>query len=240
MKIIILNCGSSSIKYQLLAMPDGAVILDHNNQIVMCNKAAKRLGGLKRKKDRGQRVDNILRDPKLTKLLHSGAFAREIAIPSPGRDEGWRNCRIVPYGANQKLLFLRDITERIRLNRMRRDFVANASHELRSPLTVISGYLDSLTEDPELAKNWGQPIRQMQEQARRMNTVVSELLELSRLESAGPASKDEAVDVGGLLAAAKKSFLGRDDAATIEVVSQSKAQLLAAGIPVRPPVGTSG
>ena len=211
------------------AMPDGAVILDHNNQIVMCNKAAKRLGGLKRKKDRGQRVDNILRNPKLTKLLHSGAFAREIEIPSPVRDEGWLNCRVVPYGANQKLLILRDITERIRLNRMRRDFVANASHELRSPLTVISGYLDSLTEDPELEKNWGQPIRQMQEQARRMNTVVSELLELSRLESAGPAGKDEAVDVGGLLAAAKKSFLGQDGIAAIDVESQSTAQLLAAG-----------
>jgi two-component system phosphate regulon sensor histidine kinase PhoR len=174
-------------------------------------------------------VDNILRDPKLTKLLHSGAFAREIEIPSPVRDEGWLNCRMVPYGANQKLLFLRDITERIRLNRMRRDFVANASHELRSPLTVICGYLDSLTEDPELEKNWGQPIRQMQEQARRMNTVVSELLELSRLESAGPAGKDEAVDVGGLLAAAKKSFLGQDGIAAIDVESQSTAQLLAAG-----------
>jgi two-component system phosphate regulon sensor histidine kinase PhoR len=211
------------------AMPDGAVILDHNNQIVMCNKAAKRLGGLKRKKDRGQRVDNILRDPKLTKLLRSNAFAQEIEIPSPVSDEGWLNCRIVPYGANQKLLILRDITERIRLNRMRRDFVANASHELRSPLTVICGYLDSLTEDPELEKNWGQPIRQMQEQARRMNAVVSELLELSRLESAGPASKEEAVDVGGLLAAAKKSFLGQDGIAAIDVESQSTAQLLAAG-----------
>ena len=171
------------------AMPDGAVILDQDNQIVMCNKAAKRLGGLKRKKDRGQRVDNLLRDPKLTALLRSDAYAQEIEIPSPVRDEAWLNCRVVPYGANQKLLFLRDVTERIRLNRMRRDFVANASHELRSPLTVISGYLDSLADDAKLEKDWGQPIRQMQLQARRMNTVVSELLELSRLESAGRASK---------------------------------------------------
>ena len=211
------------------AMPDGAVILDEHNQIVMCNKAAKHIGGLKRKKDRGQRVDNILRDPKLTAMLRSGAIAQEVEIPSPVRDDGWLNCRVVPYGANQKLLILRDVTERIRLTRMRRDFVANASHELRSPLTVISGYLDSLADDPELEKNWGQPIRQMQQQARRMNTVVSELLELSRLESAGPASKDEAVDVGALLAAAKKSYLGRDDTPAIDVVSQSKAQLLAAG-----------
>jgi two-component system phosphate regulon sensor histidine kinase PhoR len=211
------------------AMPDGAVILDEDNQIVMCNKAAKHLGGLKRKKDRGQRVDNILRDPKLAKLLHSEAFAKEIEIPSPVRDDAWLNCRVVPYGANQKLLFLRDITDHIRLTRMRRDFVANASHELRSPLTVITGYLDSLSEDAQLEKNWGQPIRQMQQQAQRMNTVVRELLELSRLESAGPAGKDETVDVGGLLAAAKKSFLGQDDVAAIEVVSQSPAQLLAAG-----------
>ena len=211
------------------AMPDGAVILDEDNQIVMCNKAAKHLGGLKRKKDRGQRVDNILRDPQLTELLHSGKFAHEIEIPSPVNDEGWLNCRVVPYGANQKLLFLRDITERIRLTRMRRDFVANASHELRSPLTVISGYLDSLSEDPELEKNWGQPVRRMQQQARRMSTVVNELLELSRLESAGRAGKDEAVDVAGLLATAKKSFQGQDGVAAIEIDSQSKAQLLASG-----------
>ena len=211
------------------AMPDGAVILDENNQIVMCNKAAKHLGGLKRKKDRGQRVDNILRDPQLTELLHSGKFAHEIEIPSPVRDDGWLNCRIVPYGANQKLLFLRDITERIRLTRMRRDFVANASHELRSPLTVISGYLDSLSEDPDLEESWGQPVRRMQQQARRMSTVVNELLELSRLESAGRAGKDEAVDVGGLLATAKKSFQGQDGVAAIEIDSQSKAQLLASG-----------
>ena len=211
------------------AMPDGAVILDENNQIVMCNKAAKHLGGLKRKKDRGQRVDNILRDPKLTELLHSGSYAREIEIPSPVRDEAWLNCRVVPYGANQKLLILRDVTERIRLTRMRRDFVANASHELRSPLTVISGYLDSLAEDQGLEKDWGQPIRQMQQQARRMSTVVNELLELSRLESAGRASKDETVDVGGLLAAAKKSFQGQAGIAAIEVDLQSKAQLLASG-----------
>lgn len=211
------------------AMPDGAVILDEENQIVMCNKAAKHLGGLKRKKDRGQRVDNILRDPKLTALLRSDAYAQEIEIPSPVKDEAWLNCRVVPYGANQKLLFLRDVTERIRLTRMRRDFVANASHELRSPLTVISGYLDSLSDDPDIQENWGQPIRQMQQQARRMNTVVTELLELSRLESAGQASKDEVVDVVGLLTAARKSYAGQPDIAEIEVVSESTAQLLAAG-----------
>ena len=130
------------------AMPDGAVILDANNEIVTCNKAAKILAGLKPKKDQGQRVDNLLREPALTKLLQKEDFSRSVEIVSPLREGEWLNCRVVPYGADQKLLLLRDVTERIRLSKMRRDFVGNASHELRSPLTVISGYLDSLAEDP--------------------------------------------------------------------------------------------
>jgi len=208
------------------AMPDGAIVLDENNEIVMCNRAAKTLGGFKRKKDRGQRVDNILRAPELTDLLHSGEFTRAIEIRSPVRDEVWLNCRIVPYGIGQKLLLLRDVTERVRLTRMRRDFVANASHELRSPLTVISGYLETLADDAGLQDDWRQPIGRMQEQARRMNHIVSELLELSRLESAGRAGTDEAVDVAGLLATARKSYAGLGDVAAIELVSESPARLL--------------
>ena len=211
------------------AMPDGAVILDEYNEIVMCNRAAKQLAGFKRKKDRGQRVDNILRDPKLTKLLGSRDFSRDIEIASPVRDEAWLNCRVVPYGANQKLLIIRDVTERVRLTKTRRDFVANASHELRSPLTVISGYLDALADDEELQESWGKPIRRMQQQVQRMNRIVSELLELSRLESAGRAGTDEVVDVAGLLAAARKYYEGHKDTATIEIVAESTAQLLGRG-----------
>ncbi len=207
------------------AMPDGAVILDENHEIVMCNRAAKALAGLKPKKDRGQRVDNILRDPKLTKLLKSETYARAIEIPSPVRDDGWLNCRVVPYGADQKLLVLRDVTESMRLARMRRDFVANASHELRSPLTVVTGYLDTLADDEAMPRDWAMPVTQMQIQARRMNRIVSELLELSRLESAGPADVEERVDVGGLLSAARRALGMPGDTAPIDVVVDSAARL---------------
>ena len=154
------------------AMPDGAVILDINNDIIACNRAAKQLAGLKRKKDRGQRVDNILRDPQLSELLQSGEFASSVEIRSPVRQGVWLNCRVVPYGADQKLLLLRDVTERMRLNKMRRDFVANASHELRSPLTVISGYLDSLADDESTPPAWEKPVSQMRKQAARMRHVA--------------------------------------------------------------------
>lgn len=207
------------------AMPDGAVILDANNEIVTCNKAAKILAGLKPKKDQGQRVDNLLREPALTKLLQKGDYSRSVEIVSPIRDGDWLNCRVVPYGADQKLLLLRDVTERIRLSKMRRDFVGNASHELRSPLTVISGYLDSLAEDPAIAPDWEAPVGQMRAQAQRMNHIVGELLELSKLESAGRASMTNLVNVGELLVAAKKSWDGHGGIPDIVVKLESEALL---------------
>lgn len=206
-------------------MPDGAVILDMNNEIVMCNRAAKSLAGLKPKKDRGQRVDNILRDPGLTRLLQSDDFTKEIEIASPIRDNGWLNCRLVPYGAEQKLLLIRDVSDRIMISKMRRDFVANASHELRSPLTVINGYLDALADDEHVPDDWIQPVQQMRAQAQRMNNIVAELLELSRLESASAADLDEAVDVGQILTSTCKSFYQPGQTSVIEVDIESPARL---------------
>ncbi|MBT8100280.1 MAG: phosphate regulon sensor histidine kinase PhoR [Gammaproteobacteria bacterium] len=208
------------------AMPDGAVILDANNEIVVCNRAAKALAGLKPKKDRGQRVDNIVRNPKVTQLLQANDATLSVDIESPVRDDAWLNCRVVPYGAEQKLLLIRDVTDRIRLNRMRRDFVANASHELRSPLTVVSGYLDSLVDDDQLPADLVAPIARMQSQATRMTVIVQELLELSRLESSGKAGTDDIVDVAALLAAARKAYQALPDVAGIEVELESAARLL--------------
>ena len=208
------------------AMPDGAVVLDANNEIVACNRAAKGLAGLKRKKDKGQRIDNMLRDPKLIGLIDSGDFQQDVEIPSPVKDGDWINCRVVPYGAEQKLLLLRDVTERIRLSKMRRDFVANASHELRSPLTVISGYLDALSDAGDLPADWAKPVTQMRNQSLRMKQILAEMLELSQLEGAGSASRDENIDVVQLLNNVRIDFDRPADAAEIKVNVESSATLL--------------
>jgi two-component system phosphate regulon sensor histidine kinase PhoR len=82
---------------------------------------------------------------------------------------------------------------------MRKDFVANASHELRSPLTVISGYLDELAEDRQLEPVWREPVADMRRQALRMREIVEDLIELSRLESTADEAEMTPVDVPALI-----------------------------------------
>ena len=71
---------------------------------------------------------------------------------------------VVAYGASQQLLLVRDVTRQARLEAMRKDFVANASHELRSPLTVIAGYVDTLVDDPTMDPTWRGPLNEMRRQ----------------------------------------------------------------------------
>jgi two-component system phosphate regulon sensor histidine kinase PhoR len=98
--------------------------------------------------------------------------------------ELWLTFRLVTTNpTGPQLLLVRDVTTEARLDAMRKDFVANASHELRSPLTVVSGYLDSLAEDLSLDPGWHGPVQEMRRQAERMGRIVHDLLELSRLEA---------------------------------------------------------
>lgn len=208
------------------AMPDGAVILDASNEILACNRAASMLVGLKRKKDRGQRIDNILRDQRLSALISNEVYDQSVEIRSPVNDDEWLNCRVVPYGADQKLLLIRDITESMRLHKMRRDFVANASHELRSPLTVISGYLDALADDNELPSQWQKPVEQMQSQSIRMQQILAELMELSRLENEQSAARDKSIDIAALINRVVQALPEDTNRARISVAEVADAKLL--------------
>jgi two-component system, OmpR family, phosphate regulon sensor histidine kinase PhoR len=105
----------------------------------------------------------------------------------------------VPYGGGQSLLLVRDVTRQMRLEAMRKDFVANASHELRTPLTVIAGYLDTLADDPSVDAAWQEPIKDMRAQAQRMNAIIADLLELSRLESTEGEAPRDPIDVPRML-----------------------------------------
>ena len=169
------------------AMPDAAVVLKEDGSVSWANKLAQLYFGLQWPADSGIRITNLLRHPNFVKYFEGGDFSYAITMHSPAHHSMDLEVRIMPYADNQYLLIARDVTQLSKLERMRKDFVANVSHELKTPLTVMQGYLEMLDE-PELlpAKQVHKAIRDMSAQTSRMQNMVNQLLELSRIESSAP------------------------------------------------------
>jgi two-component system phosphate regulon sensor histidine kinase PhoR len=143
--------------------------------------------------------------------LHGDDFAMPLVIRPPVQLDLYLALQVVPYGGGQSLLLVRDVTRQMRLEAMRKDFVANASHELRTPLTVISGYLDTLADDTSIDPAWSGPIRDMRAQTQRMNTIIADLLVLSRLESTDGEAARDPIDVPSMLERLHRDALASAD-----------------------------
>src|ERR1700733_4623141 len=193
------------------ALPDGVIVMSNQNEILWFNRRAARLLGLRRPIDIGLRVDNLIRSPEFVRYLHGDDFAMPLVIRPPLETDLYLALQVVPYGAGQSLLLARDVTRQMRLEAMRKDFVANASHELRTPLTVISGYLDTLADDPGIDQAWAGPIRDMRVQAQRMNAIITDLLELSRLEATDGEAPRDPIDVPRMLERLHRDALAKGD-----------------------------
>lgn len=181
------------------AMPDAALVLLADNTIGWMNEAAASLLGLKGDTDVGHRIDNLVRHPDFVRFLHDGDYSESLELVSPVAEDRAMEIHIVPYGDDQRLLVARDITRLHRLEVMRRDFIANVSHELSTPLTVISGYLESLGEKPRQSVQLEQAVKQMRQQTDRMTQLVSDLLQLSRLETNDTHEPEAEINVVAML-----------------------------------------
>lgn len=178
------------------ALPDSVVIIDNDATILWCNRLARFELGIKWPDDLGMRIDNLLRHPEFVEYFQTGDFTYPIEVPSPANPRKTNEYRIMPYGDDNLLLISRDITRVSQLEDMRRDFVANVSHEMRTPLTVINGYLEmlpmtSLNDDPLAHK----AIYEMSTQTRRMQNLIEDLLVLSRIESSSERIYENIVDM---------------------------------------------
>ena len=185
------------------ALPDGIVFLDASQHIRWSNTAAQRLIGLQEPDDRGQHIDNLLRHPDFTEYRRRGDLEPFIQIPSPTTPDNVIMVGMVPFSAGEFLLVCRDVTERVRIDRVRRDFLSNVSHELRTPITVLGGYLEMLQDaakGDELPSRWNGPVDAMNDQATRMRHLVEDLLLLSRMESLGHPDAREEIDIDRLAA----------------------------------------
>ncbi len=165
------------------ALPDGTVVLDELGSVKWANKAATATLGIRWPDDNNQRITNLVRMPELVEFIDVATKKSSIDVASPVDPEIRLNIRLTPYGNNQRLFVARDITQLHRTDQIRSDFVANVSHELKTPITVLRGYLETMSSQQELCPPAWQPgLEQMGNHVKRMQAVVEDLLTLSKLE----------------------------------------------------------
>ncbi len=197
------------IQRSTAALPDGVVILNSQREITWFNRTAGKLLTLRGSDDYGLRIDNLLRQPQFARYVEGGDYANAIVLqPDMGLDN-YLSLQLVPYGEGQHMLLVRDVSRQMRLENMRKDFVANASHELRSPLSVIAGYLETLGHDPALHEDLQAPVAEMRRQAGRMTSIIQDLLALSKLEESDETTRRDYVDVSALASVLRKDVLAR-------------------------------
>ena len=183
------------------ALPEGVVVLNANDRIQWVNPRAEAHLGLDLKHDSGAPIVNLVRHPAFVQYLAAGDFSEPVIIQSTRESALTLSLQIVPFGVEEKLLMSRDITRLEAVARVRRDFIANVSHELKTPLTVLAGFIETLTDVEMDERQRQRCLALMREQSNSMQRLVEDLLTLSALESEqSPLNETEFAVVPLLLA----------------------------------------
>jgi two-component system phosphate regulon sensor histidine kinase PhoR len=196
------NLSNALIRFQRAgeAMPDGIIIMNSSSQIEWCNPLAETHLGIDLERDRGQWMTYLIRQAQFTDYLAAHNYREPLIFKSTRNRELVLSIQLIPFGDEQKLLISRDITQLERVETIRRDFVANVSHELSTPLTVVGGFLETLVDMGHLDETQTRHyLNLMLDQTDRMRHLVKDLLMLSRLESNYTAHREENVEVPRLL-----------------------------------------
>jgi two-component system phosphate regulon sensor histidine kinase PhoR len=199
------------------ASPNGIIMLDDQDQIEWCNSIAEHFFGLNFKSDALQKINFLIRRPEFIRYLNDRLFDEPLLIEQMGPSANLSLLlQAFPFAENRRLLLVQDVTDLRKAEAMRRDFVANVSHEMRTPLTVMMGFLETVqTLDLEEAQK-EQYLEMMMTQARRMKNLVEDLLTLANLEANTLPAPNQKVQMSTIFA------LLKNDA---EALSQSKHAL---------------
>ena len=189
------------------ASPNGVVLLNEQTQIEWCNLTAARQLGIDPQRDVMQRIGNLIRTPAFLTYLSQADASQSLVMEG----QGHRPDRPVlialqrhPYGEGKQLLLTRDVTSVEKADAMRRDFVANVSHEIRTPLTVLSGFVETLQTLTLTHADQQRYLGLMATQAQRMQSLVEDLLTLSRLEGGPSPSFQEALPLAQLISSCQQ------------------------------------
>lgn len=171
-------------------MTDGVVAVDADRRVLLLNPAARRLLRLTRESLLGRRLAEVVRVPQIVSAVDavlSGESPEERECDFPTDDERFLKVQALPLavdGSTGVLITIRDESQRRQLERMRREFIANVSHELKTPLAAIKGYAETLQlgakEDPDTCTHF---LKQIGLQAERLERLINDMLQLARAQA---------------------------------------------------------
>ncbi len=185
----------------LAALEDGVVATDARQSVFLVNRAAGRLFDLRPEDVSGRPLWEVVRDERLLKaasLVLSGGGRTTVDVEEEGRKIRIWLSPIPTEGSPEGLVFVaRDVTESVRYEQLQRDFVANVSHEVKTPLATIRGFVETLRDgalqDPVKGPEY---LAILEKQVRRLSSLVDDLLELSRIENQGRSGRGTRFESG--------------------------------------------
>jgi len=186
------------------ASPNGILMLDESDQIEWCNSIAERFFGLVYKRDVMQRINFLIRRPEFIQYLNKRNFDEPLLLERMGPDSSLSlMLQAFPFGNQRHLLLVQNVTDLQKADAMRRDFVANVSHEMRTPITVLMGFLETVQSLDLEQSQREQYFGMMMSQAQRMKSLVEDLLTLANLEANSLPAASNTVNIETSLALLK-------------------------------------
>ncbi|MFC4139776.1 MULTISPECIES: cell wall metabolism sensor histidine kinase WalK [unclassified Microbacterium] len=199
----------------LASMDDAACVLDASGLVLAVSQAATRFGI-----EAGAVLENAELRQLVRSVRQSGGTATETLRISRGGvrlDPRLVSARASAMGARLTLLIIRDVTERERLDQMRNDFVANTSHELKTPVgavTLLAEAIESAADDPEQVRKFAGRI---QAEAGRLGQLTGRIMSLSRLQSSDGLSGLRPVSLDEVIASSLEAHAVQADSAAVEL-----------------------
>ena len=188
------------------ALMDGVIALNENNEIIWSNRKSQIMLNINDKKDTGNPINYIFRNTNLIKYLEQENYEESIKINLDADSDKIVEIKIVLFGEKQKVLIAKDISQAVKIESDRKEFISNVSHELKTPLTVISGFIETLEDMfASSGKEHKNILEMMGNQAYRMSKLIDDLLMLSNVESSVFQNRSENVGINKIISKIKKN-----------------------------------
>ena len=188
-------------------IPEAIVMLDEVGKIEWANLNASQLFGIQWPRDGGVRFIDLVREPDVVELLSQETrHEHDIQFSLSTARQQTISVKCVRYTDSLRMIIAHDVSGLLAVNRLQADFVANVSHELKTPLTVLRGYLEILSDHPKLDETLVKPVQQMSYQSERMQLIVNDLLYLAKLEDRGNRTEHKLVEITALISTVIESI----------------------------------